>query len=133
VKETNNMKFVKIFVYGTLKIDGCYSEQLDKYRHSSEIATLRGTLFNAEYFPALIEKGNNIIYGELHVYKSPKIVLSIIDRIEGFIGKKSEKNLYIRKKTEVQPKNSNKCSAYVYFFAHNTNKMEQIEDGKWKI
>ena len=127
------MKLTKIFVYGTLKIDGCYSEQLDKYRHSSEIATLRGTLFNAEYFPALVEQGNNIVYGELHEYKNPKIVLSIIDHIEGFIGKKSKRNLYIRKKVKVRPKNSDECMAYVYFFAHNTNKMEQIENGKWKI
>jgi gamma-glutamylcyclotransferase (GGCT)/AIG2-like uncharacterized protein YtfP len=127
------MKFVKIFVYGTLKVGGYYSEQLDKYRHSSEIATLYGTLFDADYFPALIEKGNNIIYGELHVYKNPKIVLSIIDRIEGFVGKKSKNNLYIRKKTKVQPKNSDECVAYVYFFAHNTDKMRQIKDGKWKI
>jgi gamma-glutamylcyclotransferase (GGCT)/AIG2-like uncharacterized protein YtfP len=108
-------------------------EQLDKYRHSSETATLCGTLLNAGYFPALIEKGNNVIYGELHVYKSPKIVLSIIDHIEGFIGKESENNLYIRKKTRVRPKNSDECMAYVYFFVRNTDKMKQIKNGKWKI
>ena len=118
------MKFVKIFVYGTLKVGGYYSKQVDEYRHSSEIATLRGTLFSAEYFPVLIKKGNNIIYGELHVYKNPKTVLSIIDRIEGFIGKYEE--------TEGCGLDG-ECLAYVYFFAHNINGMKQIKNGKWKI
>lgn len=131
--DKNNMKFVKIFVYGTLKIGGYYSKHLDKYRHSSEIATLHGTLFNTGEFPALIEKGNGVIHGELHVYKKPEIVLSIVDRIEGFFDKSSINNLFIRKRAIVQPKNSDKCMAYVYFFARNTNEMKQIKDGKWKI
>lgn len=127
------MKFAKIFVYGTLKIGGYYSKYIDRYRHSSEIATLRGTLFDAEYFPVLIEKGNNVIHGELHIYKNPEIVLSIIDRIEGFIDKRSENNLFVRKKAIIQLKNNGECLAYVYFFTHNTNGMKQIKDGKWKI
>ena len=132
-KRRNDMKFVKIFVYGTLKIGGYYSKYLNEYRHSSEIATLRGTLFNTGEFPALIEEGNNIVYGEIHEYKKPRIILSIMDRIEGFVGKESDKNFYIRKKIKVQPKNSDESEAYVYFFAHNTNGMKQIKDGKWKI
>lgn len=127
------MKSIKVFVYGTLKVGGYYSKQFDKYRHSSEPATLHGTLFDAGNFPALIEKGNNIIYGEIHEYKNPEIVLRAIDYIEGFVNEESEMNLYIRKETIIQPRNSNKCLAYVYFFASSVDKMKQIKNGKWKI
>lgn len=132
MKMDKKFRFVKIFVYGTLKIGGYYSKYLDEYRHSSKIATIHGTLFNAGEFPALIEKGNNIICGEIHEYKEPETALSTMDHIEGFIGKNSEKNLFIRKEVEVQLKNSDKCMAYVYLFAHNTDKMEQIKNWKWR-
>lgn len=126
------MKFVKIFVYGTLKIGGYYSKYLDKYRHSSEKAILHGALFNTGEFPALTEKGDDIIHGELHEYKEPETALSTMDHIEGFIGKNSDMNLFIRKKAIVYPENSDKCMAYVYFFTRNTDKMKQIKNGKWR-
>ncbi|MEA3296179.1 MAG: gamma-glutamylcyclotransferase family protein [Patescibacteria group bacterium] len=127
------MNFVKIFVYGTLKLGGHYSKQFDKYRCSSEPAILYGTLFNAGRFPALIKKGNNIIYGEVHKYKKPEIILPAIDHIEGFISKESKMNLYIREKVKILPKYSNECLAYVYFFTRSIKKMKYIKNGEWKI
>lgn len=123
------MKTDFFFVYGTLKKDGIYAEQFDKYRISLERATINNMdLYKIGWFPGMIPGNGNVI-GELHEYKEPSIVTTLMNRIEGCDG--SKQALFRREYRTIITESSKEIEANVYLFNLGVKKAELIEDGIW--
>lgn len=117
------------FVYGTLKKDGLYAAQFNKYRISSEKATANNlNLYRIGWFPAAIP-GDGIINGELHEYRKPDIVIKDMNRIEGCNG--SEQDLFKRKRWDVITESGKEIRAIIYLFNRGTKRVKLIKDGTW--
>lgn len=123
-------KTIKIFVYGTLKVGGYFASRFDNFRISSTKATFKGTLFDAGGYPALVETGSDTIYGEIHEYAEPTVVLEKMDFIEGFDkDEEEEMNLYVRKEVIINDEHK----AYIYIFRQPTKYLKEIKNGIWEL
>lgn len=126
-----------VFVYGTLKKGGYYSHGFNKERVSVTPAKMvGGTMYNLGGFPGLVLGGNDIVNGELHLYKEFSKVVRRLDRIEGFRKQNYECNLYNKHVVEVETQDGRTVKAMVYTI--NTHRInlkgcEKVENGTWLI
>lgn len=141
------MKTDYFFVYGTLKIGGYYANDFDKFRISSEKATINNmNLYKISYYPGMLP-GIGIVTGELHKYKNPKIVTQLMDRIEGYKPKlKPEFSLFKRKRMIVITETGKEIEANLYIYnykitgkeikynyEYQIKEVKLIENGIWNI
>jgi gamma-glutamylcyclotransferase (GGCT)/AIG2-like uncharacterized protein YtfP len=72
-----------VFVYGTLKRGEVRARSWPRLPLKVDPATVRGTLFDLEAYPALVE-GNQIVAGELWHFAPDDIpeTLAVLDMIE---------------------------------------------------
>jgi len=123
------MKTDFFFVYGTLKIGGCYADRFDKFRVSSEKAILNNmNLYKIGGFPGMTP-GNGTVIGELHEYTEPGIVMQQMDYIEGYA--ETQYDLFIRKRKVVIIKSGKEVEAIVYIFNREITGVKLIKNGIW--
>lgn len=131
------MKTEFFFVYGTLKKDGRFAKDFDKYRINSEKATISNmNLYKINWFPGMLP-GNGTVIGELHEYKDPKTVVALMNRIEGCDG--SKQGLFKREHRIVVTESGKKVKAIMYLFNHKVKqfgdayniKTQPIKSGIW--
>lgn len=75
---------IKVFVYGTLKRDGCRANMLADSKYLGEASTLHNyTMVDLGHFPGIIFTpiGGTEIHGELFEVDSK--TLAVLDRVEG--------------------------------------------------
>ena len=130
------MDTIKIFVYGTLKIGGLFSDEFNKFRLDVKPAILNEYLmFDFGKFPGIVHSKGSIskVYGELHTYSEPKNVLELMDYIEGYYPDNKGASLFLRKPVKVLSE-AEKVKAYTYVFASfsATRSFKLIKDGIWK-
>lgn len=124
---------MKVFVYGTLKVGGRFSEILDKYRVDAKKARVDGfDLLDLGWFPGAIV-GNGYIYGEIHKYKNQEAVLKILDRIEGYDPRDRSNSLYTRQYVKVEMANGKTEDAIMYVFNRSVKHPKKIKSGVWEI
>lgn len=124
------------FVYGTLKEGGELSD-------SSGIANLRVKVVDAKitgfdmfdlgWFPGILP-GEGIVNGELHEYKKPETVTSILDSIEGYREADKDNSLYLRKEIDVETDDGKTVKASIYVFNKKLNSnAKKIKNGTWEV
>lgn len=120
------------FVYGTLKEGGHFAKEFDKFRVSSEKATLYDmSLYNLGWFPGILS-GKGSVIGELHKYKEPDIVLAHMDRIEGY--NDTEGDLFKRKYKTVITESGKEVKAIVYVYNNKPSQQATlIKNGVWDL
>jgi gamma-glutamylcyclotransferase (GGCT)/AIG2-like uncharacterized protein YtfP len=136
-----NTKRIIVFVYGTLKIKGAFSPCFDKFRLKVEKARVKGELYDLGGFPALILRNNDsYVYGEIHEYSEPNVVISRMDIIEGYSESNGHESTNLKKTTTVKAEGENRTifHATAYVLAHRTlikmvkeNRFPKIESGEW--
>ena len=100
---------VDVFVYGTLKVGGALAKGLDRYRIKTVDGTTRGVLYRGPRYPMLVRSATvtDIVHGEVHTY--PKVVLEMLDMIEGFSTKNPGGSLFIRERIPVYVSGMRAC------------------------
>jgi len=128
------MKTECFFVYGTLKIGGRFAYDFDKYRITSQTATLKGyDLFNLGWFPGIIP-GKGEVIGEVHEYKHADHVKNHMDAIEGYSSRNKDNSLYVRKETVVLTEDGKEIKANIYVFNQNIpDDAKKFEGGVWLL
>ena len=117
------------FVYGTLKKGGLYAERFDKFRISSEKASIKNMdLYKINFYPGMVP-GNGVVIGELHEYKEPGMIIQAMDYIEGCTG--TQHDLFIRKHKIIITESGKEVEAIVYTFNHEIEGMQLIKNGIW--
>jgi len=101
-------------------------------------ARARGLLYhqNAKGYPAMVS-GDGWVKGELLEFADYDNVLTLCDRIEGFLGPGNPGNEYERRATAVEPEDGGKCSAWVYWYARQDlcstdNPAAPVSSGDWR-
>lgn len=134
MKESHGKDTGHIFVYGTLKVGGYFSKLFDRKRLWSQPATIKGTLYDVGGIPGLSLEGENIVHGELHLYKDFSFVIKHMDFIEGYSANRGYMNPYARQMAEVET-STGKHSTLLYIV--NPILIRQfgkvIESGVWPI
>lgn len=112
-----------IFVYGTLKQGEINHFLLAPHVYSIERGSIRGTLYDAGDFPALVE-GTGQVHGQIIHVKDDDLtsVLTVLDRLEGYRPENEEHSLYLRRVIEVTTTGGATSPAFAYFYnpAHPT-------------
>lgn len=125
-----------VFVYGTLKKGGYYSESFDERRVSSVPAVVKGTLYDLRSFPGLVLGGNSAVHGELHRYRDIVAVIRHMDGIEGHRGRGRKSNLYDKNVVEVETQDGKKVKAIVYTLNTqrvSTSGCDEVKNGTWEL
>lgn len=123
---------LKVFVYGTLKVGGRFAVRFDKFRTSTKVGKIKGTMFNIfDSFPGVILKGDTVIKGEIHEYVNAKNIESQLDLIEGY-KEGHDNNLYNKRKVmAITEDGEEEC--IMYEFARDTTNVKKVETGEWVI
>lgn len=120
-----------LFVYGTLKKNKSNHNLLKNAEFIGE-AFVFGTLYDLNVgFPALVETGNNKVYGE--IYKIDDSLIESLDQFEGFHNDDIDNSLYIRKSINVNH-NNKLLECQVYVMTESSLKKfiyTPINSGKW--
>jgi len=112
------IKINKVFVYGTLMTDMHNHHLIKPFIKHLETAKTLGLLYDLPYgYPAMIS-GEEEVWGEIIELKDVKEALKVLDRLEGYSGVESPRNLYNRTVQEIQILSGNVQQAYVYFWAN---------------
>lgn len=125
----------RVFVYGTLKEGRPLDRKMFKeLRKKVTEATTEGTIYNLGRFPGVRLDEEGIVHGEVHEFdkKDIKVVIQIMDGIEGYSPERDEKsNFYNRRVITATTKDGKKLKAYIYEFGRKI-KDHKLEDGVWE-
>lgn len=127
-----------VFVYGTLKYGEINHVLLAPYVRSIERASVRGVLYDAGDFPALVE-GEKDVHGQIIRVAAHTLphLLAVLDRLEGYDPEDEEHSLYRRRVIDVALDGGAIEPAFAYFYnsAHPTMPppamMIRLESGEW--
>lgn len=112
------IKINKVFVYGTLMTDMHNHRLIKPFIKHLETAKTLGLLYDLSYgYPAMIG-GEKEVWGEIIELKNVEEALKVLDRLEGYSGVESPRNLYNRTVQEIQTLSGKSQQAYVYFWAN---------------
>ena len=121
-----------IFVYGTLRKDGC-RDIFRSFSRTVEQAMLENaTLYDLGTFPCIKLEGNSCVKGELHNYTDRhqyQEVLKQMDRIEGYNGLSTD--LFTREIVKVTLPSGKQVKAYVYVYNGEVKEKWIIPSGEW--
>jgi len=125
------------FVYGTLKVGGKFAPGFDADRLEVMPCSIKGTLYNTGWFPALVLDGDNEIQGEIHRYKNWNLVKRRMDRIECYNRKDPKNSLFVRHETEMETPNGAKVTVIFYEYNHERGGIpkdfKEVESGFWEV
>ena len=115
-----------IFVYGTLMSSFNTNESFRLRNETKFIgnATVKGSLYDAGSYPALVFDSKEKVYGELYEIINPD-TLEWLDKYE------EVPVLYVRRKIKAKC-NDEKYECNVYEYAGHVYKFEKIEGGSYK-
>lgn len=123
----------KVFVYGTLKEGGYFARMFNNVRINSRRATTNGKMFSVNgRFPTVNFEMPGTVIGEIHEYNHPEEVIAEMDRIEGYSGTNSPRNLYNRIKINVAVDGCVE-EAIAYQYNGDVSDFDEITNGEWDI
>ncbi len=115
----------KVFVYGTLMKDMHNHRLVEPFIKHLETAKTLGQIFDLPYgYPAMIG-GQDEVWGEILELKDVEAALKVLDRLEGYSGEESSRNLYNRTVQEVYTLSGKAEQAYIYYWA-NPDTLNQL-------
>ena len=126
------MQRIPIFVYGSLKAQA-ERDLFSKLQRTVKPAKIQGaTMYDLGSFPGIKLNGTGTVVGELHHYhvrEQYRQILGLMDKIEGFHGKKSD--LYTRVKVSVTKDSGEVVEAFTYIFNGSVHEADIISTGEW--
>lgn len=129
---------MQIFVYGsfdnTNPTTAVHFSKIAQFVETSEPAQIKGTCHRLKVgYPVVLEKGSDIIPGQLVGLTESVTLLSILDAFFGYIEAQPEKSIYLRKRTTVTT-SSGEQLAWVYFLSPTKLPIDAklIEGGNWQ-
>lgn len=76
----------RVFVYGTLKVDGCNHGIVQPFVKSICAATMRGIIYDLPVgYPAAID-GDGQVIGQVIELNDVEAALAVLDRLEDYYG-----------------------------------------------
>jgi len=124
-------KLIKVFVYGTLLTGMGNWEYLLSPREGIPDQIYGFVMYSLGGFPGIIpdsDKGINLIEGE--VFEITEEDLKRFDRLEGYSGKDSPYNMYVRK--VVKTVSGEEVFTYIYNDPDHLRGRALIPDGDWR-
>ena len=119
------MEINKVFVYGTLMTDMHNHYLIKSFVKNLQSAKTLGRLYDLPYgYPAMVG-GQDEVLGEVIELNDVEEALKVLDRLEGYYGEESSRNLYNRTVQQVKTLSGRTEQAYVYFWA-NPKAIDQI-------
>ncbi|MDO6758869.1 gamma-glutamylcyclotransferase family protein [Tamlana sp. 2_MG-2023] len=122
-----------IFVYGTLlkDVDNNKSKFLAMYSELVGSGYFHGKLYRISWFPGAVESKNDTdkVYGSLFKIYDFDIVFKALDAYEGIDMNSREPNLFERSVVPIYIEDGSVVKAWVYFYNHSVEDLEQIVSG----
>ena len=123
---------MRIFVYGTLKMNGPLGRNQKRYVQKVENAIVPGTLYDINgSYPAAIFGGEKTIIGEIHTYPDSLQLLESFDRIEGYNRKSKMNSLYRRVSVTAITEAGAEKRCFAYEFNRDVTEFPVIVEGVW--
>lgn len=117
----------RVFVYGTLRRGGSASRLLEGRCRFVGPGTVRGTLFDAGEFPALVREGGGKVIGEVYDLTSAD-ALPDLDTYEEAIGARP---LFRRESVWVSLADGSRLKAWAYVYNRATSRLSPIPSGDY--
>ncbi len=112
------MEINKVFVYGTLMRDMSNHHLIEPFIRHLETAKTIGQVYDLPYgYPAMVS-GHEEVWGEIIELNDVEEALEVLDRLEGYSGVDSPRNLYNRTVQVIYTMSGKTEEAYVYFWAN---------------
>jgi gamma-glutamylcyclotransferase (GGCT)/AIG2-like uncharacterized protein YtfP len=122
-----------VFFYGTLmsgfKRPG--RARLDSMLTALGRGWIPAALFDLGIYPAAIPAADSQVWGEAHRMLDPRVVLDVLDEIEGFRSAEPDTSLYVRAETTVTLDDGRSVQAWTYFYNAPLGRAERIESGDY--
>ena len=126
------MKNALLFVYGTLlNHNNEFAVYLKEHSHFFANGKVKGTLYDiGEYPGAVLDDGDEYIYGVILQIDDPEVVFLEIDDYEGYGDEQREPNEFVRISTDVETASEiEHCYTYVYNLP--VDGLKKIEGGRY--
>ena len=126
------MKSALLFIYGTLlNHNNEFAVYLKEHSHFFANGKVKGKLYDiGEYPGAILNDGDEYIYGVILQIDDPEVVFLEIDDYEGYGDEQPEPNEFIRVSTDVETV-SEIVSCYVYVYNLPIDDLPTITDGRY--
>jgi gamma-glutamylcyclotransferase (GGCT)/AIG2-like uncharacterized protein YtfP len=126
------MKNALLFIYGTLlNHNNEFAVYLKDHSHFFANGKVRGKLYDiGEYPGAILDNGDEYIYGVILQIDDPEIVFLEIDDYEGYGDEQPEPNEFIRISADVETA-SETVTCYIYVYNLPVDGLEKIEGGRY--
>jgi gamma-glutamylcyclotransferase (GGCT)/AIG2-like uncharacterized protein YtfP len=126
------MKNALLFIYGTLlNHNNEFAVYLKEHSHFFANGKVRGKLYDiGEYPGAILDNGDEYIYGVILQIEDPEVVFFEIDDYEGYGDGQPEPNEFIRISADVETV-SEIVSCYIYVYNLPTDGLPRIADGRF--
>lgn len=126
------MKNALLFIYGTLlNHNNDFAVYLKDNSHFFANGKVRGKLYDIGDYPgAVLDEGDEYIYGVILQIDNPEVVFLEIDDYEGYGDEQPEPNEFIRILAEVETA-SEMVACYVYVYNLPVDGLQKIEGGRY--
>jgi len=126
------MKNALLFIYGTLlNHNNEFAVYLKEHSHFFANGKVRGKLYDiGEYPGAILDNGDEYIYGVILQIEDPEVVFLEVDDYEGYGDEQPEPNEFIRVSVDVETAREI-VSCYIYVYNLPVDSLQQIEGGRY--
>ncbi len=126
----------KLFVYGTLRRGFTLHRYLRKngMRFLGK-GNIRARLYDLGRFPGALPSQSSAgrVQGEVYELNNPEEQLRELDALEEFYPKQPEKNLFVRRLTDVKLESGQRCKAWAYFLAKRPANARPLPWGDYSV
>lgn len=124
----------KLFVYGTL-LSGVKNEMSQLLQDNANFlgeGTVKGTLYNVDWFPALIADSQSVtpVYGHVYQLHNPKTIFPTIDTYEAYSPGQPHKSLYLRVQRTITFQDIT-LDCWVYVWNQSLHGLTEISSGNY--
>lgn len=126
------MKNALLFIYGTLlNHNNDFAVYLKEHSHFFANGKVKGKLYDiGEYPGAILDDGDEYIYGVILLINDPEVVFLEIDDYEGYGDEQPEPNEFIRISAEVKTA-AEMVNCYLYVYNLPIDGLQKIEGGRY--
>lgn len=126
------MKNALLFIYGTLlNHNNEFAVYLKEHSHFFANGKVRGKLYDiGEYPGAILDNGDEYIYGVILQIEDPEVVFLEIDDYEGYGDEQPEPNEFIRVSVDVETAREI-VTCYLYVYNLPVDGLQKIEGGRY--
>lgn len=123
-----------VFFYGTLMtpFHRPGRQRVDAKMRYLGRGRIRAALFDLGIYPAAVPTDDEgTVAGEVYEVVEPKVVLAVLDEIEGFHPGEPDRSLYLRVRSDVTLEDGRTQPAWVYFYNAPLGRAGRIASGDY--